>query len=108
MIAPVTRGAGVNNKVLEPLAAGRQLVTTSVGTRGLPPSVVANLRHATDGSRFASELCSMLDTSWGLDPARAARSSVRALSWDRAGALMERVLDEVARPGTTTSEQQAG
>jgi glycosyltransferase involved in cell wall biosynthesis len=110
VVAPVTRGAGVNNKVLEPLAAGRQLVTTGVGTRGLPPSVVTNLQSATDGTGFASELRSMLDTAWDLDRARVARSSVHALSWDRAGALMERVLHGVVRPRTeaTTPHQQAG
>jgi glycosyltransferase involved in cell wall biosynthesis len=110
VVAPVTRGAGVNNKVLEPLAAGRQLVTTGVGTRGLPPSVLQNLRYATDGARFASELCSLLTAAWDLESARAARSSVHPLSWDRAGALMEHVLDGVARPEDTATspEQQAG
>jgi glycosyltransferase involved in cell wall biosynthesis len=110
VIAPVTRGAGVNNKVLEPLAAGRQLVTTGVGTRGLPPTVVENVRHATDGAAFAAQLCGLLDTPWDAESARVARSSVHALSWDRAGDLMERVLDDVARPGTTaaTADQQAG
>ena len=110
VVAPVTRGAGVNNKVLEPLAAGRPLVTTGVGTRGLPPSVVENLRYATDGAAFAAELCSLLGTPWDPDSARVARSSVHALSWARAGILMERVLDGAVRPtaAQATTEQQAG
>jgi glycosyltransferase involved in cell wall biosynthesis len=94
--APVTRGAGVNNKVLEPLAAGRPLVTTGVGTRGLPPSVLVNIRYATDGAGFAAELCALLSATWELESSRAARASVHSLSWGRAGSLMEDVLTSVA------------
>jgi glycosyltransferase involved in cell wall biosynthesis len=104
VVAPVTRGAGVNNKVLEPLAAGRPLVTTGVGTRGLPPSVLENIRYATDGASFAAELRALLSATWELEVARAARASVGSLSWDRAGALMENVLVDVAQRHTARHE----
>ena len=106
--APVTRGAGVNNKVLEPLAAGRPLVTTRVGTRGLPQSVLENLRYATYGAGFASELCALLSANWELEPARAARASVHSLSWGRAGSLMEDVLTDVALKQPHGSEARTG
>ncbi|MDD7939053.1 glycosyltransferase [Actinomycetospora lutea] len=108
VVAPVTRGAGVNNKVLEPLAAGRPLVTTVVGTRGLPPAVLDNIRYAADGAGFAAELRALLSATWEPASARAARASVDSLSWDRAGALMENVLVGVAqRHGTTASHGHA-
>jgi glycosyltransferase involved in cell wall biosynthesis len=108
VVAPVTRGAGVNNKVLEPLAAGRPLVTTVVGTRGLPPSVRENMRYATDGAGFAAELRALLSAPWELESARAARASVDSLSWERAGVLMENVLVGVTqRHGTTARHAHA-
>lgn len=106
VIAPVTRGAGVNNKVLEPLAAGRQLVTTSVGTRGLPPSVLEGVHCATDGAGFASELCSVLSAPWDLESSRRARSTVHSFSWGRAGELMESALEAVVSPSTAMRSRE--
>lgn len=95
VVAPVSRGAGINNKVLEPLAAGRQLLTTDVGTRGLPPSVLEHVQFASGAEEFAKKLRDLSCTAWSPDGARAARESVRSLSWGRSGERMEEALDAV-------------
>lgn len=92
IIAPVVRGAGVNNKVLEPLAAGRDLVTTTVGTRGLPAAIRKHLRVGATGPEFAAEMTGLLDTPFGPGAAEAARASVASLSWESAGEAMEGAL----------------
>ena len=100
IVAPVVRGAGVNNKVLEPLAAGRQVVTTTVGTRGLPVTIKEHLRVGETAAVFADELADMLEVPFRLGQAEAARAAVGSLSWDRAGEAMEGALrSALARAG---------
>ncbi|WP_133251910.1 glycosyltransferase [Actinomycetospora cinnamomea] len=95
VIAPVTRGAGVNNKVVEPLAAGRPLLTTSVGVRGLPDAVRDVVRVADDGSRFALYLTEMAAEDWDRDGAAAGRGSVAIMSWRRSAEAMNVALHAV-------------
>jgi glycosyltransferase involved in cell wall biosynthesis len=97
VIAPVVRGAGVNNKVLEPLAAGRAVVTTATGTRGLPAEIRAHLRVAETGDAFAAQVLQLLESPGTADDARRGRSAVELLSWDAAAEKMEDVLLEVVR-----------
>ena len=96
VVAPVTRGAGLNNKVLEPLAAGRALLTTSVGVRGLSDEVRGGVRLADEGSAFTHELQALLTEPWSRARAERARESVSAMSWDRSGTMMDAALREVA------------
>lgn len=92
VVAPVVRGAGVNNKVLEPLAAGRPVLTTSVGVRGLPSNLVRHVRVAETAQALASELTSLLATPASLDGVEAARAAVRSLTWQAAAATIEKAL----------------
>lgn len=92
IVAPVVRGAGVNNKVLEPLAAGRPVVTTTVGTRGLPSTISAHLRVGSTAQDLAAQLLLLLDTPYGIGEATAARAAVASLSWGTAGEAMEAAL----------------
>jgi glycosyltransferase involved in cell wall biosynthesis len=92
IIAPVVRGAGVNNKVLEPLAAGRTVVTTTTGTRGLPPEITAHVRTAATGEEFAKEIIRLLESPGSIADAERGRAAVQALSWAASGELMEGVL----------------
>lgn len=96
VVAPVTRGAGVNNKVVEPLAAGRPLLTTSVGIRGLPEAIRDVVRVADDGSTFARCLSDMVGEDWDRDRAVAGRASVAAMSWGRSAEAMDLALRAVA------------
>jgi glycosyltransferase involved in cell wall biosynthesis len=99
VVAPVTRGAGMNNKVLEPLAAGRDLLTTPVGVRGLSDAVRGGVRLAEDGPAFARELEEMLNAPWDRARAERARESVSAMSWERSGREMDAAVREVAARG---------
>lgn len=95
VIAPVTRGAGMNNKVLEPLAAGRQLVTTPVGTRGLAEEIRAHVRVADDGPGFAEAVIETLGEPWSAPRAEEARRSVATMSWQRSATAMDAALREL-------------
>jgi glycosyltransferase involved in cell wall biosynthesis len=92
VLAPVTRGAGVNNKVLEPLAAGRPVITTPAGIHGLGERIGRHVTVASTPAAFATELARLAST--GGEPAAAAsgREAVSALSWDAAGEAMEDAL----------------
>lgn len=92
IVAPVVRGAGVNNKVLEPLAAGRQVVTTTVGTRGLPSTITRHLRVGATGDGFAAAILDLLTAPFDSGDAASARAAVASLSWDTAGEAMEGAL----------------
>jgi glycosyltransferase involved in cell wall biosynthesis len=80
VVAPVRTGGGMRMKVLEALAAGKAVVTTSRGTEGFdcfdepPPLAVAD-----DAASFAAAIAALLE-----DPAR--RGELR----DRARAFAER------------------
>jgi glycosyltransferase involved in cell wall biosynthesis len=92
LIAPVVRGAGVNNKVLEPLAAGRPVVTTVIGSRGLPPAIAEHLRVGSTAEEFAAEVRALLAGPATVEDSRRARASVQSLSWEAAGERMEAAL----------------
>ncbi len=98
-VAPVVRGAGVNNKVLEPLAAGRRVLTTAVGSRGLPPEIRAHLRIASTGGEFAAQVEELLHSPGSPEEAGQGRAAVQALSWDAAAERMEAVLRRVVATG---------
>ncbi len=74
VVAPVRTGGGMRMKVLEALAAGKAVVTTSRGTEGFdcfddpPPLVVAD-----DAASFAAAVAALLE-----DPARRAELRERA------------------------------
>lgn len=92
VVAPVVRGAGLNNKVLEPLAAGRSVITTEVGSRGMPPEIRRHLRITATPASMAAEIASVLEGPVRVDDAERARASVSSLSWDKAGVAMEEQL----------------
>jgi glycosyltransferase involved in cell wall biosynthesis len=68
VVAPVRFGTGMRGKVLEALAMGRPLVTTTLGAEGLGARGDDVLLVADDAPAFAAALARVLD-----DPARAAR-----------------------------------
>jgi glycosyltransferase involved in cell wall biosynthesis len=107
VIAPVVRGAGVNNKVLEPLAAGRAVVTTAVGTRGLPPEIRAHLRVAETGDEFVAQMRGLLDSPGTTAEAERGRDAVKLLSWDAAAEKMEDVLFDVVRAAGVSADRRA-
>lgn len=100
VVAPVVRGTGVNNKVLEPLAAGRPTVTTEVGARGLPADIRQHLQITATPAEMAAQIAADPPPD-GYDADRA-RAAVARLSWDGAAEAMEAQLRQVIRLRTPT------
>jgi glycosyltransferase involved in cell wall biosynthesis len=55
-IAPVIYSVGIQNKILEAMAAGRPVVTTSSGASGFQPGVLQALALADTSCAFAAEI----------------------------------------------------
>ena len=101
VVAPVRFGTGMRGKVLEALAMGRPVVTTSLGAEGLGAVSGQHLIIADDAPAFAAAVTQLL-----ADPALAARigAAGRGLvearfDWSRIATDHERIYDDVlARP----------
>lgn len=96
-IVPIRYGSGVRNKILQAMAAGIPVVSTTVGAEGLPVTSPEHLQITDDPARFAESCLLLLD-----DPEKTARLSVRAESfvrdranWDRTAKEFEGVLRQV-------------
>src|SRR5262249_53358473 len=96
MLAPLRFSTGIQNKVLEAMAAGLPVVTTPNAAAGVGPRAEQLMRIATDApglARAASELLA--------EPTRAAELAGRAreharrpFSWEALGRALERVARE--------------
>lgn len=73
VVAPVRTGGGMRMKVLEALAAGKAVVTTSRGTEGFDCFEEPPLAVADDGGSFAAATAELLE-----DPGRRAELRARA------------------------------
>jgi glycosyltransferase involved in cell wall biosynthesis len=61
MVVPLRRGAGTRLKVLEALAHGKAVVSTSVGAEGLDLRPGVDLEIADDAESFARACARLLD-----------------------------------------------
>jgi sugar transferase (PEP-CTERM/EpsH1 system associated) len=95
-VAPLLTARGVQNKVLEAVAAGLPAIVTPAVAEGLPTEVAPACFTAADASSFAQTVVNLL----GLVPAEraeiVARARVSELSWDRRLAPLEAILREAA------------
>lgn len=97
MVNPMRNGAGLKNKVLEAMAAGKAIVTTSLGVDALP---FVDGRHglvADDPAAFAAAVIGLLDDPERRDRlADAARSLVEErYTWGAVGAEWSALLAKV-------------
>jgi glycosyltransferase involved in cell wall biosynthesis len=95
MLAPLRFSSGIQNKVLEAMAAGLPVVTTNTVAEGLPEAT-GLLRAAADADGPARETLGLL-----ADPAAATALAERArafarerFSWDALALELERVVRE--------------
>jgi hypothetical protein len=98
-VAPLRFGTGMRGKVLEALALGRPVVTTSVGAEGLGATSGRHLLVADDAADFAAAIRRVLD-----DPRLAAelgaggRALVEArFDWGTIAAAHDEISDAVLR-----------
>jgi polysaccharide biosynthesis protein PslH len=94
-VAPLLSGAGVKNKGLESLAAGRPVVSTSEGASGLPAGPW--LRVVDDPQGFAAACLGLVQRAEPTTLAAQARRSVQACTWTAAGESLLRFYVAVRR-----------
>jgi polysaccharide biosynthesis protein PslH len=90
--APLLVARGVQNKVMEAVAAGLPVVATPVVAEGLPPEVLAACRTANSPLDFATALLDLLGRTPAERRALAESATLAELGWDR---CLEPLLEEV-------------
>jgi len=104
VVAPVRFGTGMRGKVLEALAMGRPVVTTSVGAEGLGAESGRHLLIADGAEDFAAAIRRVLaDSSLAGRLGAEGRSLVEtSFDWDVLAAAHEKIYEGVLRnPGPT-------
>jgi polysaccharide biosynthesis protein PslH len=96
-VAPMLSGAGIQNKILEAMACGLPVVTTTTGLGGIAAVPGRDLVVADDAFAFADAVAAFLR-----DPVRASvvGRSARSLvldhyTWDRAGEVVDLIYRQV-------------
>jgi glycosyltransferase involved in cell wall biosynthesis len=99
--APLLLARGVQNKVIEAVAAGLPSVITSRVYAGLPPEVTPACRVADDPAQFAAAIAELLEASPAARQQIAARACLSGLDWsDRLQTLLP-ILEFACTPAAT-------
>jgi polysaccharide biosynthesis protein PslH len=61
MIVPILSGSGMRIKIIEGMALGKAIVTTSVGTEGIATTHGKDILIADDPGEFARNVCALLE-----------------------------------------------
>lgn len=100
-IAPLLTARGVQNKVLEALAAGLPTVVTTAVMKGLPTEVHTACRVADSRQAFADEILELLMMSGSERRAVAARARLDSMSWEAQLSPLSDLLRQASRhPGS--------
>ena len=96
MLAPLRFSTGIQNKVLEAMAAGVPVVTTPNAAAGVGPQAELLMRIATDAPGLARAAAGLLaDPAGAADMAARAREHARRhFSWAALGRELDRVLHD--------------
>jgi sugar transferase (PEP-CTERM/EpsH1 system associated) len=100
-VAPIWTARGLQNKVLEALAAGLPTVLTPEVLKGLPKEVHAGVRVAASADSFAKGIIVLLAASAAERRAVAARASLDSLGWDIQLAPLHQILSGAVQISTT-------
>jgi sugar transferase (PEP-CTERM/EpsH1 system associated) len=96
-VAPLLTARGLQNKVLEALAADLPVVTTPAVAEGLPASALPGCIVAGDETGTADAIVSLLGQSTIERRALARQSDLSALGWDAQLAPLRGILEDAAR-----------
>jgi len=96
-VAPIRFGAGTLNKVLEPMALGIPVVSTSIGAEGLPFEAGRHLMIADTPGAFAAAVVSVLrDGALRERLSRNGSETVRSsYGWDVIAGTLESIYDKL-------------
>jgi sugar transferase (PEP-CTERM/EpsH1 system associated) len=99
-VAPMQSGSGIQNKILEAMACGLPLVTTSIGLGGIDARDGTDLIVEDSAEDFASAVVVLLQSdARAAELGRNARARVLdRYTWARAAELIDRVYAELATP----------
>ena len=99
-VSPIRFGAGTLNKVLEPLALGVPVVSSSIGLEGLGLSGGTDIFVADDAQEFAAAVVRLLtdETLRGAMATRASEQVRTKFSWENISLDLERIYQEVIEP----------
>lgn len=105
-VAPIFQARGVQNKVLEAVAAGLPAVVTPAVWDGLPPDVLPACRQAADPESFARAVLNVLLTSPAARRRMAAGVRISGLAWPLRLAPLMDLVERAAgsRAGGTLAE----
>jgi sugar transferase (PEP-CTERM/EpsH1 system associated) len=95
-VAPIFLSHGLQNKVLEALAARLPVVTTTAVADGLPSQAVAACSIADTPDAFAREILGLLAMTPGERRAKASRLAIDTLDWSRTLGSLEGIVRDVA------------
>jgi sugar transferase (PEP-CTERM/EpsH1 system associated) len=95
-VAPLLTAQGIQNKVLEALAAGLPAVITETVSEGLPAGVRAGCFVADGADDFAGRVTHLLAMSGEARRSMAASANLTALTWDRQFADLVPILEDAA------------
>jgi glycosyltransferase involved in cell wall biosynthesis len=104
--APLVTARGIQNKVLEAVAAGLPTVVTPNVAAALPPEVAPAVVSASGPGPLATAIISLLSQTPADRRALAERASVAALAWDRQLAPLEGVMRSAATRSATTEAHE--
>ncbi len=61
MVVPVFSGSGMRIKIIEGMALGKAIVTTTIGTEGINTTHGENILVADEAQKFADEVCRLIE-----------------------------------------------
>src|SRR5438270_7132421 len=98
-VAPMLSGAGIQNKILEAMACGLPVVTTSIGLGGLDAVPGKELVVADGAEAFSDQVAALLRDRGLAEElgGNARRRVLERYTWERAGEDVEQVYADVLR-----------
>ncbi|MCP4610423.1 MAG: glycosyltransferase [Planctomycetes bacterium] len=96
-IAPFVSGTGIKNKILEAMAMGKAVVSTSIGCRGINVSPNEDIIVADDPKEYADEVIRLLtDSLLRNNMGHNARKSMKTnYSWDKIAEQFDILFNQV-------------